>query len=95
MSIGDYFQLLDWTARHVVDGKPGATPQDALPIFERLSLDPKVWCDLVGQFGRLFYNVAGRPETIDETTSRVSQQRFNVRSRARQLFAPPDGNSSA
>ena len=90
MSIGDYLQLLDWTARQPVDGKPGATPTTALPIFERLSLDPQVWCKLVGEFGRLFYNVAGVPQSIDETTSRVSQHRYNVRHRARQIFAPSD-----
>ncbi len=73
ISIGDYFLLLDWTARQAVDGKPGATPATALPIFERLSLDPQVWCQLVSQFGRLFYNVAGVSQTIDATTSRVSQ----------------------
>ena len=56
------------------------------PILERLGLDAKTWCDVVTDFGRMFYNVAGRPQTIDVSTSRVSQHRYNLRSRARELF---------
>ncbi|MDX1930221.1 MAG: hypothetical protein SFV81_27080, partial [Pirellulaceae bacterium] len=39
--------LLDWTARQVVTGKRGATPEDAPPIFERLKIKPAVWLELV------------------------------------------------
>ncbi len=95
ISIGDYLLLLDWTARQAVDGKPGATPATALPIFERLSLHPQVGCQLVSQFGRLFYNVAGVPQTIHATASRVSQQRDNVRRQTRQLFSPSEPGSCA
>jgi hypothetical protein len=94
MSQGDYLQLLDWTARQTVDGKPGATPTGTLPILERLSLDPKVWCDLVAGFGRLFFNVAGRPQTIDATPSRVTQQRFYLRRETRKIFVSPSQESS-
>ena len=88
ISQGDYLQLLDWTARQLVAGKPGSTPKDTLPIFERLSLAPKVWCDLVAGFGRLFYNVAGQPRTIDATPSRVTQQRYYLRGETRKIFYP-------
>ena len=95
MSQGDYLQLLDWTARQLVEGKPGATPAGTLPIIERLSLDPKVWCDLVAGFGRLFYNVAGQPQTIDATPSRVTQQRYYLRGETRKLFVSTSPESSA
>ncbi|HUG67593.1 MAG TPA: hypothetical protein VMM76_07570 [Pirellulaceae bacterium] len=70
VSLGDYLQLLDWTARQMVSGKRGATPTDAPPIFERLSMSGETWCELVRNFGRLFYNVAGHPHRIEAARSR-------------------------
>jgi hypothetical protein len=95
MSQEDYLVLLDWTARQSAPGKRGATPRTLRPIFERLSLDPQVWCALVHSFGRLFYNVAGLPPTIEATTSRVTQRRYYVRGTARKLFSPAEQSSSA
>ena len=86
LSVADYLLLLDWTARKLADGKPGSTPDDAPPIFARLSLDPHVWCKLVGRFGRLFWNVAGRPQTIDATRSRIGQHRFHIPKQTRDLL---------
>ena len=83
----DYLLLLDWTARQPAKGKPGRTPQSLRPLFERLSVNSETWCELVRGFGRLFFNVAGRPQSIDATPSRVTQQRYYVRSQARKLFA--------
>jgi hypothetical protein len=87
ISLGDYLQLLDWTARRTVKGKRGRTPDALQPILQRLGLKADVWCELVGEFGRLFFNVAGRPQTIEKTTSRLTQQRYYVRKNARTLFA--------
>ena len=42
-----YMELLDWTARQIVTGKRGATPEDAPPLFERLKIKPAVWCELL------------------------------------------------
>jgi len=86
MSVADYLVLLDWTARRLVDGKPGSTPHDTPPVFERLSIDPHVWCKLVGGFGRLFWNVAGRPRTIDATRSRIGQHRYHIPKQTRDLL---------
>ena len=95
LSPTDYLVLLDWTARQSVPGKQGRTPKSVRPIFERLSLSPKTWCALVGSFGKLFYNVAGLPPTIEATTSRVTQRRYYVPSLARKLFASATESSSA
>jgi hypothetical protein len=58
------------------------------PILERLKLDRKTWCELVGTFGRRFFHVAGQPTTIDTmidtTPSRVSQQRYDIPSQTRE-----------
>jgi len=39
MSIEDYLELLDWTARQVVPGKRGSTPSTLPPVLARLGLD--------------------------------------------------------
>ena len=58
----DDWQLLDWTARRLVKGKRGKTPEMIAPIFKRLGLEDDIRCQLMGEFGRLFNNVAGRPQ---------------------------------
>ena len=88
MVLGDYILLLDWTARKLVREKRGATPQAVAPVLKRLGLDAKAWCKLVSNFGRMYYNVAGRPQTIEATSSRVSHHRYNIPRPARELFAP-------
>lgn len=83
-----YLELLDWTARQLNSEKPGVTPAVASPIFERLGIQSQVWCELTRNFGRLFSSVAGAPETIDTTRSRLRGQRYNVPARTRQLLTP-------
>lgn len=95
LSLGDYLQLLDWTARRLVKGKQGKTPEAIAPLFQRLGLHDDVWCQLVGEFGRLFYNVAGRPQTIDTTVSRLTGHRFHIRTRAREIFVKPPARGRA
>jgi hypothetical protein len=82
-----YLQLLDWTARRVVQGKSGSTPESLAPLFVRLGLDEELWYVLVSGFGRMFYNVEGRPRTIDACVSRITQRRYHVSRQARELFA--------
>ena len=78
---------LDWTARQTAPGKRGTTPAAAPPIFERLAMSEVTWCELVQNFGRLFYNVAGHPQKIEATRSRQTNRRFHTTSAARALFA--------
>lgn len=92
--------ILGQRPRLLVDGKPGVTPIGTMPILERLSLDPKVWCDLFASLGRLFFNVAGRPQMIDATPSLVTQQPYYLRGetrsclfRARQNHRPDNSRS--
>ncbi len=87
MSSSDYLQLLDWTARQIVPGKPGTTPDKTPPLVERLALAPEVWCGLVKNFGKLFYSVAGRPQTVDTARSRIRRCRFHLRSQTRTLLS--------
>jgi REP element-mobilizing transposase RayT len=86
MSVADYLELLDWTARETVPGKRGSTPVDIPPILERLKLSPTVWCELVSNFGRLFLTVAGHPRIVDGSRSRRSRRRFHLSPRVRKLL---------
>jgi len=86
MSVADYLDLLDWTARQMRTDKRGSTPACAKPIFERLGIDADVWCELTKEFGRLFGTVAGKPKVIESTRSRCRQQRYKIRTRARELL---------
>lgn len=86
MSLESYIELLDWTARQIVPGKRGSTPEEAPAILERLQLDASAWCELVRDFGSLFSLVAGRPQVIDATRSRGRQSRFRVPPRLRELL---------
>jgi len=86
MSVVEYLELLDWTARRTAPGKRGATPADAPPILARLKLSPTTWCELVTDFGRLFSTVAGHPRTIDRSRSRHHRRRFHLTPRVRELL---------
>ncbi len=97
MELVDYLELLDWTGRQLVRGKKGRIPNSVAPILQRLKLDRHAWCELVGHFGKRFFHVAGDVETIETTTSRVKQQRYNIPRETRKLFSevPPKPMSSA
>ncbi len=89
MSVLEYIELLDWTARQSRPGKSGKTPQEAPPVVQRLGLSPESWCELVNGFGHLFHHVAGNPATIDRLRSHRTGARFRVKRRVRSLMPPP------
>jgi hypothetical protein len=86
MPIEEYLALLAWTARQSVSGKRGSIPGDMPPVLRRLGLDGKTWCELVGDFGKLFCHVAGRPEHVDTIRSH--------RTHRLTIFAAESANSS-
>jgi hypothetical protein len=87
IALPDYLSLLDWTARQLHREKRGRTPDRIKPILERLELRPAAWCQLVGRFGKLFINVAGKPQAVNSARSRVGQHRYHLRKAARELLA--------
>ena len=72
-----YLELVDWTGRQLARGKRGRIPDRCAPILERLGLSRETWCELAGNFGRLFRRVAGRPASLAASAERggVSQRR--------------------
>ena len=95
MSLEDYLRLLDWTGRQLARGKKGRIPDAIEPILERMQLDRHGWCDLVAQFGKRFFAVAGALTTIDETTSRINQHRYHVPSATRQLYQAVESRTTS
>lgn len=87
MELDAYTKLLNWTAKHIAKKGRIRVSDSCLPVLEKLGLDAQSWLQLVCRFGRLFYNVAGRPQTIDLTRSRVGQHRYHIRAETRELFA--------
>ena len=86
----DYLQLLKWTAKQLSQETQSKTPPRCQEILDSLDLNAETWLPLVKKFGKLFYNVAGRPESIEETRSRIGQRRHYVRNETRELFAEPE-----
>jgi hypothetical protein len=89
LSQRDYLELLDWTARQVAPGKRGTTPPLTSPLFQRLSgklPTATAWVELVQDFGKLFATVAGHPQTIRATRSRISGFPHRMRPRVRELL---------
>jgi hypothetical protein len=80
MSTADYLDLLDWTARQCRSDKPGRTPRQIAPLFERLGITADSWRELVRNFGRLFSVVAGKPHVIDSHSSKSNEaHRYRVK----------------
>ena len=79
MSLGDYLELLDASARLVRADKSGSTPVDIAPIFERLKLDVGYWKLQIQEFGRLFSHMAGKPKDVYEMRSLISKRRFYLK----------------
>jgi hypothetical protein len=75
ITVDDYLLLLDWTARLHVKGKRGKTPDALQPLFERLSLNPQAWCQLVSSFACELVGSGSRDrrkETVSPTATPVS-----------------------
>lgn len=89
MTVVEYITLLDWTARSLVSGKRGATPKDIPTVFERLNLgiSAETWCELVGNFGRLFKIVAGKARVVEAHRGKGRPKRFKLSRRARELLS--------
>ena len=73
MPLVGYLELLDWTGRQLRNDKPGSIPDHLTPILQRLGIQGKSWCELVGKFGRLFKRAAGNAESISKEAHRRGQ----------------------
>ena len=74
MPVEHYLELVDWTGRHLAGGKRGAIPAHLAPILERLRIAEDDWLQVVGNFGRLFYRVAGGPTSVSRQRTRLGRR---------------------
>lgn len=75
--LNDYLQLLDWTGRQLRQGETGAIPDHLAPILKRLGIGGRTeWLNAASRFEKIFYRIAGRPETIRRERTRRGQRPF-------------------
>ena len=86
LTLDQYVEVLNWTARQLPRLKRGWSIQDAPLAFTACPLTPTVWCQLVREFGKLFCQVAGQAQTVDTTRSRIGQNRYYLKRPARDLL---------
>jgi len=72
-----YFQLVDGTGRRIAKGKKGRIPATCRPILERLGFEESSWLEVVENFGRLFKRVVGSSDSINKTSQKKNQSRYD------------------
>jgi hypothetical protein len=75
----DYLQLLDLTARLQRSDKSGFSPCQLEPLMNRLGIEVEEWRRLTKDFGRMFSQVAGKPQSIANARSLKTHRRFHMK----------------
>ncbi|MFN7844517.1 MAG: transposase [Pirellula sp.] len=75
----DYLQLLDLTARLQRSDKSGFSPSQLDPLMNRLGIELEEWRRLTKDFGRMFSQVAGKPQAIANARSLKTHRRFRMK----------------
>lgn len=87
VSAPDYLQLLDWTGRVIRDDKAGAIPEDLMPIFERLGLQPGAWSSSVRGFGNHYKHAVGHWRALRAKAKSLGRNWLQGVRRARAMYA--------
>lgn len=88
MHLGDYLNLVDWTARQIRgDGKKGL-PDDMAPILTRLNIEADSWVDTVQGYGGLFLRVVGRIDSMVRAAHASGLNWFGGMRRCAKAFLP-------
>ena len=64
LSLQDYFQLVDWTGRAIVEGKRGFISEHLPSVILRLKVNPENWVTTVRHFNRCFPRMAGHVDRL-------------------------------
>jgi len=70
----DYFALVDWSGRAILENKRGSIPVNSLPILTRLGIDEKDWLNHIRYFERQFPTVAGNIDKLRELAEQTSRK---------------------
>jgi hypothetical protein len=87
LGLGEYLQLLDWTARQIRTGKRGATPAELAPVFERLQISAELWVECVTHFHKWFRSSVGRPNSMTANAETKGHNRAISINASRKVFA--------
>ena len=84
-----YLELVDWSARAVVEGKRGSIPKNLPPILQRLKIDPAAYIKFVSRSEKSrFGNFIGPIEAIQNLAERFGKSFLRGQTAAGQLFSP-------
>jgi REP element-mobilizing transposase RayT len=87
LGLGEYLQLLDWTARQIRTGKRGATLAELAPVFERLRISAELWVECVTHFHKWFRSSVGRPKSMATNAETKGHNRAISINASRKVFA--------
>lgn len=59
LSYGDYFELVDWSGRHIDPKKTGFIDETTPPILDALGIEADDWKSAVKDFRRQYGSFAG------------------------------------
>lgn len=71
---GDYLELVDWTGRHLREGKRGAIPRGALPVLQSLDPTSQSWAMRVNAIGSGYWRVVGDAYDLIAVAQRIGQR---------------------
>ena len=72
--LNDYFALVDWSGRAIIETKRGSIPAGTPPILTRLGIDEKDWLNHIRYFERQFPTVAGNIDKLRELAEQTSRR---------------------
>lgn len=81
-----YFEIVDWTGRHLKKGKNGRIPLHLAPILTRLEVNEKVWLYSCQHFNSLFFRVAGKVSNIHKAAAAAGQKWLKGQEGGRTVF---------
>jgi hypothetical protein len=74
LGLTQYLELLDETGRIIRSDKKGSINEALQPILRRLDLDVDEWVENVERYGRLFYQLSGKAESLVAHAHRIGQK---------------------
>ncbi len=82
----DYLELVDWTGRHIREGKQGAIPAETPPILTRLGIDAEHYRKTQHRSRSAFGIAMGCIHSLKRTARNLGQSYIHGMNEARRLF---------
>jgi len=72
--LNEYFALVDWSGRAILQNKRGSIPANTPPILHRLGIDEKSWIQHIHYFERQFPTAAGNIDKLRQLAEQTSRR---------------------